>query len=653
MKIYRDISGVQVEVERISDENTLHRFAIMGLDEVQSSIVVDSPLNVEVDDYVVLDGVRYTLNRGDEYEIRSDVQYSYDLTFEHPQYTLINKLLANRITGEKTFTLTGKLSDFVNLLVWCVNIDTNPEGIDIGWIVGSIMETGYKTITIDVIDCREALKLFAKEFDCEYYFSGDGKTVNFVDRVERTTSHVFEQGREMGLYRIQQQNVDKGNAVTRVIVRGGNDNVPPAYADENGYLKLPENYLEDFSEYSKVVEAKQVFEEEFPHFLGTVEAVTGEFNRTITCRAIDFDVQAIAVGDNARVNFLTGDLMGKSFEFQWDNSAKRITLIDQEDELALPDEDGVRPSIPSALKKASVGDEFNFTGVFMPASYVDASLARLRTKGRKWLDYHSKKRVKFAIDIDHRWMRGKNPLLPGDLVVISIPQKGLFQAIRVTEIEKRLSTGEVSATVSNYLEDTWERYDEYKAGLKQNEILGFQSNVNIINGVMHRDRGAWNETTAEVKPYLRTSNIVDDAWHLGCKWRCMVNKTTVEPSFVTDHWMMIEGNSEIRMEIFSSGGTGFFGGSVDTTFTPTVYVGNTNVSGDITESNWSWERDCGDPARDAIWNSEHEGMRVISITDVDMSPLWAKNNPVKFTCTAIHPNSSINKVTRTIEYSKA
>lgn len=467
--IYRDISGSRIEVEKISKKNAIFKTAIMGLDEIQASIVVDSVLDIEEGDYILHNDIRYVLNREAEYEIRGDVNYSYDLIFEHPQYTLINKLLAHNITGSTSFTLTGKLADFVSLLVGSINVSAqNPTGVDTGWSVGNIIDTDYRAITIEDLDCRESLKLFAKEFDAEYYFTGIGKTINFVDRIENVTSLVFEQGREKGLYKITQRNVDKEDTVTRVYVRGGNKNVSIAYADEEGYLKLPENYLENFSEHSKVVEKKIKFEDEFPKFIGSIATVSGENNKVLTCPEIDFDIAAIAVGDNARINFLTGDLMGKSFKLQWQNSNKQITLIEQEDETALPDSEGVKPNIPNASKKAEVGDTFNFTGVLMPESYVNASITRLREKGNKNLAFYSKKRVKYSLDIDHRYLRNKPVLKIGDLVTLII--KSRYITLRITELEVNHYSGQLSATVSNYLEENWERYIEGRIEGVKNEL---------------------------------------------------------------------------------------------------------------------------------------------------------------------------------------
>lgn len=476
ISVYRKISGVETEICTLSAKQSEHKTAIRGLNEIQISITVDVMLPILEGDYIKLNGVNYTINRDVEYTIESDVKYSYDFVFEHPFYILLNKLYCNRITGHTSFTLTGKLRDFVELLVWCVNISPeNPDGVDTGWTVGEIFNTEYKTLTFQDMYCNEVLNKLSDEFQVEYFFNN--KQVNFVERIERLTDHVFEQGSGKGLYKLTQQNVDKEDTVTRLYVRGGNQNVPNEYADEEGYLKLPENYLENFSEHSKVVEKKKKFEEEFPKFIGSVATVSGENNKILTCPAIDFDVSAIAVGDNARINFLSGDLMGVSFKFEWQNTNKQITLIEQEDETALPSADRSRPTIPNSSKKAKIGDTFNFTGVLMPESYVTASITRLREKGNKYLSLFSKKRVKFTLDIDYRYMRNKPTLKVGDLVVISIPEKNFYQVIRITELERNLHTDAISATVSNYLEENWEKYFENKVNDVRNEILAKQANV--------------------------------------------------------------------------------------------------------------------------------------------------------------------------------
>ena len=160
------------------------------------------------------------------------------------------------------------------------------------------------------------------------------------------------------------------------------------------------------------------------------------------------------------------------------------------------------------------------------------------------------------------------------------------------------------------------------------------------------DRGAWQSGATY---YNNDIQGTDDVWHLGCRWRCFSSSTTEEPSWTSASWYMIEGRSDVRMEFDSSNGYAFFRGQVNTTITPVVFIGNVNVSTDIVEEQWSWTRESGDAVADTVWNVEHAGMRLLSITDEDMGVNWSKNNPVRFICTATYPASSINEISNYLE----
>lgn len=472
--ILRKINGVETIIASVSNKNASHKQVIMGADEVSVGIVVSQFIDVKDGDYINHNGIVYTCNRDAEYTKSSDVNYQYNLLFEHPFYRLLDKLFTFPLTGSAVFTLTGKLVDFVDAVSWNMNyhVTNNPRGIDSGWTRGSVVDTDYLTLTFGSISCRDAITQIATAFNAEFFFSGSGKTINFVDHIENETGLIFVQGRGNGLYSVSQQNVDTKDTITRVYPVGGNQNVPNAYADEDGNLKLPELYLQNTSEYSRIVEKRVVFEDVFPHFVGDVESVAGTNNVELVCSDIDFDLNEIAVGSNARINFLTGSLMGISFQFQFDFATKKVTLIPQNDDTALVNDDGTTPQVPQALKKAVVGDKFNFTGVVMPVQYVNAAITKLREKGTTWLSFYSRKRVKFGLDIDYRWMRGKQRLNPGDLVTVQIPERGIDKQIRISDLTTNLYDGQLNATVSNYRDENWQKKVEGAISSLQTTVSG-------------------------------------------------------------------------------------------------------------------------------------------------------------------------------------
>lgn len=471
LEVYRVVSGIDTKVASIASDDAILANGIMNKNEVSVTVVTDTIPDIQEGDFIRVGGIKYKNNRASEFADKSSVNHTTTYLFEAPEYTLIDKILTNKITQSTRVTLTGKLRDWLELLIWNVNkTDDNPLGVDTGWQLGNIPDTEYMTLSFDGIDCRSLLSELASAYGYEYYVH-DHK-INYVSRIENERNLTFTQGQGGGLYEVEQSNVDSGDVTTRVYPVGGTKNMAPGEGDEEGRLMLPEKYLENFSETNRVVEKKIVFDGIYPFFTGFVENPTGENFREFICRDIDFNIKELAIGDDARINFLTGDLMGKSFEFKWDNSNKKITLIYQEDELAPIDpETQSRPLIPSATKHLRGGEEFNFTGIRLGESYKQAAISKLREKATDWLAFNSQKRVKFTLDVDYRYMRKKGGLECGDLITVSIPSRNISRIIRIVSTEKNLKTGKLSCVVSNYL-------TEKRADKIEGQISSMQATIN-------------------------------------------------------------------------------------------------------------------------------------------------------------------------------
>lgn len=472
LEVYRVVSGIDTKVASIASDDAILANGIMNKNEVSVTVVTDTIPDIQEGDFIRVGGIKYKINRASEFADKSSVNHTTTYLFEAPEYTLIDKILTNKITQSTRVTLTGKLRDWLELLIWNVNkTDDNPLGVDTGWQLGNIPDTEYMTLSFDGIDCRSLLSELASAYGYEYYVHD--YTINYVSRIENERNLTFTQGQGGGLYEVEQSNVDSGDVTTRVYPVGGTKNMAPGEGDEEGRLMLPEKYLENFSETNRAVEKKIVFDDIHPSFTGFVENPTGENYREFICRDIDFNIDELAIGDDARINFLTGDLMGKSFEFKWDNSNKKITLIYQEDELApIAPETQSRPLIPSAAKHLRGGEEFNFTGIRLGESYKQAAISKLREKATDWLAFNSQKRVKFTLDVDYRYMRKKGGLECGDLITVSIPSRNISRIIRIVSTEKNLKTGKLSCVVSNYLTEKWEDKIEGQISSMQATING-------------------------------------------------------------------------------------------------------------------------------------------------------------------------------------
>ncbi len=544
LDIYRIVDGSPVLITSIASDEAVLGNVIMGKNEIAVSLVTEVILDIKEGDYILLEGIKYRLNREPEF-VDKTIIHDTTFVFEAPEYTLIDKILTNRITGSTKVTLLGKLHDWVELLVWNVNkAADNPLGVDSGWQIGSIPDTDYITLTFDGIDCRSLLSELASAYNYEYYV--ENKTINYVSRVENERDLSFTQGRGNGLYEIRQSNVDSGDITTRIYPVGGTENIIPGEGDAEGRLILPEKYIENFSETNRVVEKKVVFEKVHPTFTGKVETLSGENNREFVCSTIDFDITELAFNDEARVNFLTGDLMGKSFEFKWNNGEKKITLIYQEDTLATIDpETQKRPTIPSELKCLHGGEDFNFTGIRLGEAYKSAAVTKLREKATDWLNFHSQKRVKFTLLVDYRYMRGKGDLKPGDLITVNIPERNISKLIRITSTEKNLKTGEITCVVSNYLSEKWEDKIEGQIGTIQATINGSGGNTGITVLEKYDDR---TPSDKNVFSSLRTiSEIADNNEDLKKVFLSKVEKDTASGHLTLYNGGTVENGLIVRL----------------------------------------------------------------------------------------------------------
>lgn len=120
-----------------------------------------------------------------------------------------------------------------------------------------------------------------------------------------------------------------------------------------------------------------------------------------------------------------------------------------------------------------------------------------------------------------------------------------------------------------------------------------------------RDRGIWNEEEAKNAPYLCNDAYQDDVYHLSCKWRCITEGTIAEPRYDSPDWLLIAGDTTLRLEIESTSGEIFLWGQLATTLRAKIFRGVNDISPSILPSDWRWRRETGNPSSDTIWNTDH------------------------------------------------
>lgn len=160
-----------------------------------------------------------------------------------------------------------------------------------------------------------------------------------------------------------------------------------------------------------------------------------------------------------------------------------------------------------------------------------------------------------------------------------------------------------------------------------------------------RDRGVWSLAVAQGdSPYRNGDRTIDTVYYLGCKWKCLEDKTTKPPIYSSTAWAFVEGNPYFTLEMQSSKLWNFRLNDLMATnadgswkvFTTLSVVGRL-YNQDVTDSmvNVVWTRDSGDPTADNKWALSHANCGLsVDLTYEDLGGAAFKIGGVTFRCDA-------------------
>ena len=160
-----------------------------------------------------------------------------------------------------------------------------------------------------------------------------------------------------------------------------------------------------------------------------------------------------------------------------------------------------------------------------------------------------------------------------------------------------------------------------------------------------RDRGVWSLSVAQGEnPYRNGEGTIDTVYYLGCKWKCLEDKTTKPPVYSSTAWAFVEGNPYFTLEMFSSKLWSFRLNDLMATnadgswkvFTTLSVIGRL-YNQDVTDSmvNVVWTRDSGDPTADNKWALSHANCGLsVDLTYEDLGGAAFKIGSVTFRCDA-------------------
>ena len=414
LKIYNRSGELKLTVSTSS--TTTWNQELMKEYSVSASFTHPSYVMLDVEDYVLLEGVKFSIKK--EYKPRQkDTQtYSYSVKFYAPIHDAEQVKYLHLTDGayNPQFSLDGGPRE--HLQKWVENMN-RIYGREV-WRIGDVVVADNRTIEYNNVTCWDAATMIAEAFGTEWWT--DGFTFN-LSRCEH--GEPVELGYMRGLTSLaQSENSDSVKFFTRLIPLGSTKNIDPS---RYGFsrLQLPDRskYMDRNTNYGLYEHVEEdAFAGIFPHYTGTVTAVrseekAGDDGNKFTVyyfkdSGMQFDPNGNEiVGLVKHVSFQTGDLAGRDFEANYDSKTGEWEIIN-----TYPDD---KTQIPGGSLIPAVGNEYIPWNFRMPVEYETQAELDYKAAVDDYLARYSEDVSKYGGDTDYIYIdRNRIPLLPGQRV---------------------------------------------------------------------------------------------------------------------------------------------------------------------------------------------------------------------------------------------
>ena len=414
LKIYNRSGELKLTVST-SSSSTWNQ-ELMKEYSVSVSFTHPSYVMLDVEDYVLLEGVKFSIKK--EYKPRQkDTQtYSYSVKFYAPIHDAEQVKYLHLTDGayNPQFSLDGGPRE--HLQKWVENMN-RIYGREV-WSIGDVVVADNRTIEYNNVTCWDAATMIAEAFGTEWWT--DGFTFN-LSRCEH--GEPVELGYMRGLTSLaQSENSDSVKFFTRLIPLGSTKNIDPS---RYGFsrLQLPDRskYVDRNTNYGLYEHVEEdAFAGIFPHYTGTVTAVrseekAGDDGNKFTVyyfkdSGMQFDPNGNEIAGLVKhVSFQTGDLAGRDFEANYDSKTGEWEIIN-----TYPDD---KTQIPGGSLIPAVGNEYIAWNFRMPVEYETQAELDYKAAVDDYLARYSEDVSKYGGDTDYIYIdRNRIPLLPGQRV---------------------------------------------------------------------------------------------------------------------------------------------------------------------------------------------------------------------------------------------
>lgn len=394
------------------------------------SVAVAKPLDLRIGDYVVENNEKYELSENPQYSLSGRV-YNYSALFVGNLHRLERWQMPDQ--GLDDFYFFGTMSDQIAYVVQTLNAITTPTG-DGGWTYEILnpetIDASPRNVNYAGLSMLGSVQKIAQEFGVE--FDLKEREFTFAVQIKRATALSFAVGQGKGLYKISRERLTDSKIATRLYGYGGKTNVEFEHRLKFDGGSFVEKNIDKYG----LREDRVVFDHIYPRRNGaiTADAVQkseGSAYWRVTDTTLDFDLNKQIV-EGTKVVFNSGECAGLEFEISsYDHATKTVTFKEYTD-----DASGKTYVAPNPDRRPRLGDEYVFTGILMPESYIAAAKAELRAATVAEIDRLSVPQHPYTVDCDPRYFKALN-FTPsaGDLCHLVDTDSGLDASVRIVGVE--------------------------------------------------------------------------------------------------------------------------------------------------------------------------------------------------------------------------
>lgn len=459
-------------------------------------------VSLQVNDYIILEGVRFSVKKEYKPRKKNSQKYSYSVKFYAPIHDAQQVVYLHLTDGqyEPQFSLDGSPREHLQKWVDNMNRIYGEER----WRIGDVIDAPNQNIEYSNTTCWDALASMAEIFSTEWW--SDGFYINLC-RCER--GERVELGYMQGLASLTQtENSDDVKFFTRLIPLGSTRNI-----DRSRYgfsrLQLPDRakYVDrntDYGLYEHVEE--DAFAGIFPHYTGTVSSVrsqerTGNDGKPFTVyyfkdEGMEFDPCDYEIaGLVKQLSFQSGELNGRDFEANYHSESKEWEIIN-----TYPDED---TQLPGGNLIPHAGDKYIPWNFRMPEAYEKQAEQDYKAAVDDFLSSYSEDTTKYGGDTDYTYIEKHSvPLRLGQSVRLLseeyFPGSG-YRDTRMTKVTRKLENLSMAAVeCTNRVGKGWKRSLESNLNGLQYVVGGLldRSVIEVLKSWDNREASEYNVFSA-------------------------------------------------------------------------------------------------------------------------------------------------------------